>query len=246
MGKTIPAFGHSFGEGEVTKEPTCAECGAEVFVCETCGEEKTDTIKKLEHTFEEANRKEPTCTEPGEVKYVCSFCGLETIETIKMTDHTTGEWEIETKATVTSSGKKVQKCTGCGKILNEESYELSDEEYEAAYKDECKKMSYKELARDPDSVKGMLIKVTGEVIQVIEAANKDEYCVYRVDITKSSWGFYTDTIMVKYDGYGKTPRILDDDIVTFWGVYNGLTSYTTILGSTETVPLMTAEYIEIK
>ena len=86
---------------------------------------------------------------------------------------------------------------------------------------------------------------SGEVIQVVEASSSAYYCIYRVDITRGSYGIYTDTVYIYYDGYGKTPRILEDDIVTFYGRYDGLTSYTTVMGATVTLPCIYAEYIEI-
>ena len=69
---------HSFGEWVVTHEPTCTENGEKRRTCE-CGETKTKTIDKKEHTPDTVvveNKKDSTCTATGsydEVVY-CSVC----------------------------------------------------------------------------------------------------------------------------------------------------------------------------
>ena len=54
------ALGHTWNEGEVTKEATCTEDGEMTFTCETCGETKTEKIEAPGHTFEDG-----ACTECG-------------------------------------------------------------------------------------------------------------------------------------------------------------------------------------
>lgn len=113
---------------------------------------------------------------------------------------------------------------------------------ETEYKDECIEKSYEELARNPDNVKGTKVKVTGEVIQVTEYNNKIEL---RVNITKEEYGYYTDTIYVTYVPKAGEDKILEDDIVTIWGIAEGDYSYTSIMGSKVTLPKIDAKYIEI-
>jgi len=40
-------------------------------------------------------------------------------------------------------------------------------------------------------------------------------------------------------------RILEDDIVTFYGTYGGLYSYESVMGATITVPLVLAQYMDL-
>lgn len=58
---------------------------------------------------------EATCTEPK----TCSKCGETEGEAL---GHSWGDWEIETEATVTKAGTKVQTCSQCG-ATRTESYE---------------------------------------------------------------------------------------------------------------------------
>ena len=67
----------------------------------------------------------------------------------------------------------------------------------------------------------------------------------RVDITKTRWG-YDDTILVSYEAKEGDSRILEGDIVTMYGLLGGTYTYETVMGSSLTVPLFFAEYIEIE
>lgn len=107
------------------------------------------------------------------------------------------------------------------------------------YKKKCKWISYKKLARTPDKYEGKKVKFTGKVIQVIE----DTYSTsYRIEVTKGSYGIWDDVVYVEYDG-NPSKRILEDDIVTFYGEFDGLYSYESVLGASITVPSVEAKYI---
>ena len=72
---TLPALGHSWDDGTVTREPTETETGIRTFACEICGETKEETIPVLDHEHSyTALVTAPTCTEEGFTTYTCS-CG---------------------------------------------------------------------------------------------------------------------------------------------------------------------------
>lgn len=120
----------------------------------------------------------------------------------------------------------------------EEKQEIDEE----TFKSECIEKTYEELARNPDNVKGSNVKVTGEVIQVMESSEKTEL---RINITKSDYGLYSDTIYVTYTPEAGEDKILEDDIITIWGTAEGDYSYTSIMGATVTLPKIDAKYIQI-
>ena len=92
-------------------------------------------------------------------------------------------------------------------------------------------------------MKGEYIKVSGKVIQVIE---NGDYVDLRVNITKGEYG-YSDTIYVKYKRKTKDEdRILENDMVSIWGISDGLYTYQTVMKDYRTIPLVQAEYIEIE
>jgi hypothetical protein len=128
-------------------------------------------------------------------------------------------------------------------IQNNNANEIVEEVIEeSSFKNECINKNFEELARNPEKVKGTNVKVNGEVIQVTDYNNKIEL---RVNITKEEYGYYTDTIYVTYVPKAGEDKILEDDIVTIWGIAEGDYSYTSIMGSKVTLPKIDAKYIEI-
>lgn len=108
----------------------------------------------------------------------------------------------------------------------------------------CQTYSYKELARDPQKFEGKNVKLKGKVIQVSENTFGNGI-VLRINITKDSYGFYSDTIYCDYTYLEGESKILEDDIVTLYGVSKGDTSYTSVLGQKITLPHIAIKYIEV-
>ena len=125
----------------------------------------------------------------------------------------------------------------------EEEANKTAKQKEQEFKESCKKYTFEQLARNPDKMKDKKVEITGEVIQVIEGIYTNGL---RVDITKSEYGWYEDTIYVTYVPKEGEDKILEDDIVTIWGVAEGEYSYNSITGATITLPYVSAEYLEIK
>lgn len=117
-------------------------------------------------------------------------------------------------------------------------------DYINEYKNECKTYNYKTIFRYVEEYKGKKVKYTGKVVQVIEGTSVTSY---RVNVTKDRWGYYDDTIYVTFMDLDKTtPRILEDDIITFYGILGDLYTYETVMGASVTIPSVTALYIDIK
>ena len=73
--EVIAALGHSWDDGEITKEPTEEETGVRTYTCGTCGATRTETIPVLEHQhIYHTVITDPTCTEIGYTTYTCT-CG---------------------------------------------------------------------------------------------------------------------------------------------------------------------------
>ncbi|MDY2628037.1 MAG: hypothetical protein SOW08_06945 [Lachnospiraceae bacterium] len=236
------ALGHKYGEWKITKEATCSEEGEREKACTVCGWKNYESIPKLEHTYGKWKvTKKATCTEEGTQEKTCSACGDVQTESIPKVDHTPGDWEVTKEATATSEGEKSKKCKVCGEVLETKEYTLSPEQIEKQYKEKCDTYSYNTIARDPDKYKGKYAKFTGEVIQSME--DGDEYTL-RVNVTEGRYG-YDDTILVSYTLKDGESRILEDDIVTMYGMLFGTYTYETIFGASVTVPLFFAEYVDV-
>ena len=256
------ALGHDWEEATCTEPKTCKTCGetegeplghdwkdatcTDSKTCQRCGETDGDP---LGHNVEEWTVDvEPTCTEEGTKTGICQNCGETIEEKIAMIEHTPGEWEVQMPATISAGGTMVQKCVVCGAVLNTKSYELTPEEKAQQYKDGCETFTYEQIARDPDAYMYRKAKYTGEIIQVLEG--DDGSVTYRMNITKtgSYYVHYEDTILVYMDKESRSSqtRILEDDIVTVYGVNMGLHTYQSIFGASITVPLVYGQYIELR
>jgi len=112
--REIPALGHSWDEGKVTKPATEAEDGVKTFTCTRCGETKTETIPKLahEHSYK-AVVTAPTCTEKGYTTHTCS-CGDSYVDTYTDPLGHDLKDDAAVAATCTTAGTTAGKhCTRC-------------------------------------------------------------------------------------------------------------------------------------
>ncbi len=223
------ALGHSWVSATCTEPEYCSVCN------ETRGEALGHSITEWKTV------KEATCTEEGTQNGICTVCGETFEKSTEAKGHKAGEWKITKKATLLKDGKKAKICKVCGKKVKTKTYKLSDKERSVLYKDSCKTYSYNTIARDPDKYKYKYAKFTGKVVQVME--DGDEYTL-RVNVTKTRWG-YDDTILVLYTRKDKESRLLEDDIITLYGILGGTYTYESIMGASITVPLMYAEYVTL-
>ena len=117
---------------------------------------------------------------------------------------------------------------------------------ETAYKSMCAEIPFDQLARNPGNYKDRMLRFTGEVIQVIEGTNKAEL---RMNVTltneEDDWAYYEDTIYVTICMEEGADRILEDDIITVYGVCTGAHSYKSIFGQKITLPGIDAKYYEL-
>jgi hypothetical protein len=121
---------------------------------------------------------------------------------------------------------------------------LSDAEAaELAYKESCEDISYEELTTNPDEHEGKLVKLTGEVVEVLEDTPKKGYFTYGINVTKGeiSWG---DSVYVTFDVPSATEAYAKDWNLTFYGEYMGLIDYEAEVGGKLTLPWVDAEYLD--
>jgi len=124
-------------------------------------------------------------------------------------------------------------------VVNEPSPEEIKNEFIAT----CKEYDYKEISRNPNNYLSQPCKFTGKVVQVLESGRNVDL---RINVTKGSYGLWDDTIYVEYKRENPNEsRILEDDIITVYGLLNGLKTYNSVL-KTISIPLVEAKYIELK
>lgn len=128
----IPAAGHSWNDGEVTKEATCTEPGVKTFTCTVCGETKTEDIAASGHDLKKTDAKDATCTEEGNSAYwTCERCSKYFSDAEGTAEIADGSWIIKAKGhswdegtvtkapTSTQNGEMTYTCTVCGATRTE-------------------------------------------------------------------------------------------------------------------------------
>ena len=255
-GKTSgEALGHSWQSATCTRPSFCSICNktdgaaldhtwneatcTEASTCVTC---KLTSGDPLGHNVTNwTTVSEPTCSKIGEESGQCVLCNQIITQSVALKEHTPGSWVVSVAATATSKGTRIQYCTVCEAELQSEEFSLTAEELEAQYKSQCKKIAYKDLERTPDNYQDADVKFSGRVIQVCSEAQSDQYySTYRV----ATSGRYNNVVLIYVDNYGSGSRILEGDKITFYGQYNGLYTYETVLGSSLSIPSIIVEYID--
>ena len=100
----IPALGHDWGEGVVTKEATCTEDGERTYTCSRCQESKKETIPAMGHSYETIWSSDGT-----NHWHACEVCG----DRKDVAAHS-WEWVVDSEPTQNQAGKQHEECTVCG------------------------------------------------------------------------------------------------------------------------------------
>lgn len=101
-------------------------------------------------------------------------------------------------------------------------------------------MDFKTLARNPDKYVCNKYVFSGKVIQVVEY---ESFSGTKVSLRVATKGGYDDVVYVTYTRKDGEGRILEDDKIKVYGDFNGLYTYTTILGASISLPSFNAESI---
>lgn len=106
---------------------------------------------------------------------------------------------------------------------------------------EYEEYSYDTLARYPDEYTGKKVQITGEVLQVLEDGDVSGY---RIATEKTRYGYSADEVFMVL-GTSPSVRILEDDIVTVYGISTGLYTYQTVMGGTLSIPSILFDTITV-
>lgn len=134
----------------------------------------------------------------------------------------------------------------------QEQVQKQQEEEEQQEKQEfiegCSTIDFDTLSRNPDKYKGNNYEFTGQVVQVSESWG--DTVNLRINVTKVTYQYiddeyWEDTIYATVEIPEGEDRILEDDIITIWGTCDGLYSYTSVLGSSVSLPKIDVKYYSI-
>lgn len=116
---------------------------------------------------------------------------------------------------------------------SQKAYEKSPASYQTG-------ITYDQLARTPDQYEDQKVAFTGKIVQVIEDTSSTE-------IRLAVNGNYDNIILVYIPSkvLGSS-RVLEDDLISIYGISKGTVSYESTMGGKITVPAMKAKIIDDK
>ena len=98
-------FKHKFGDGVITKQPTCYTFGEKMYSCTNCNYTQTERIASLEHSFIYSKTiKAVGCLTTGEDMYICTAC-------------TVRETRVVYPTLVHEDNNGDGKCDSCGRTI---------------------------------------------------------------------------------------------------------------------------------
>ena len=119
-GEVIPATGHDWDDGSITKAATCTETGVMTYTCKNdASHTYTEVIPAAGHSFGEWTVvTAATCTENGSEQRVCSACGETETRVIEATGHGETKLVNDKAATCTEAGYTGDwVCKVCGETV---------------------------------------------------------------------------------------------------------------------------------
>lgn len=132
--KDLPALGHSWDNGVVTRESQPGVAGERTYTCTRCGATKTEEIAALAiptptpapadptpaptptphiHSYTQTGYTAPTCEQPGSETYTCS-CGFSYTEEIAPLGHDWGDGVVTSEPAPGIPGVRTYTCSRCG------------------------------------------------------------------------------------------------------------------------------------
>lgn len=104
-------------------------------------------------------------------------------------------------------------------------------------------ITFDDLSRNPDDYVNQKVKFKGEVLQVTEVGTEVQI---RLATKAASYGGYNDDVIyIYFDSSLISSRLLEDDIITIYGVSKNLYTYETIMGGSVTLPLISVDKLEL-
>lgn len=113
---------------------------------------------------------------------------------------------------------------------------------EEEYKPLCQSISYDEVSKSAESYIGENIFFEGQVYQVLESGNT---VTVLLEVTKGSFGVWYDTVYVEYNKlFNMEKQFFEGDIITVYGTFEGIKTYTSVWNTQVSVPFMKAKCID--
>ncbi len=238
----------------------CQNCGKEINpnakFCDGCGtpiQNQTNDSQPVQPAQYQPNQAyvQPTDNKKKPIYKKWWFWIIIVVVVIGVIGAATGG-NKDSKTTSAQSETTIAEKTAAEETTAEPTTEKPTEDpakVEQEFKDSCETIDFETLSRNPDKYKGNNYKLTGEVIQVQESSWGDTVDL-RINITKEEFEYiddvmWTDTIYATVEIPDGEDKILEEDILTFWGTCDGNYTYESVLGSSVSLPKISIKYYEL-
>lgn len=171
----------------------------------------------------------------GEISNINTYFGNDTVTIKNCYLVAEGKDVSKYEKKIADNNKQQKNFVSNAKKQQKQAKKKTEKQKKSTYMKKCKSYSYKKIQRHPDKYEGKNIKVSGTVIQVMEGWF-DTVSLRVEDPSGNIW-------YVSYGYSDKEAKILDNDRITIYGECTGTETYTTILGNSQTIPSVDAQYI---
>lgn len=169
-----------------------------------------------------------------------SILGDDSDSTDSTSDKTSTKATTEATTTATTKATTTATTEATTTATTEATTEATTAKKKLTKKDYNPQITYDNLARNPDKYKYKRITFRGKVVQVMEDDENDQ-----TQIRLATKDGYDDVIFVVFDRSIVKTRVLEDDIIRFYGTSAGLITYESTMGGNITIPAASAEKIKI-
>lgn len=123
------------------------------------------------------------------------------------------------------------------KAFNKTDNQTSLDEIYTSFKENCNVLNWEELMRSPEEFRGATYMLTAQVFQIVSDKNQHLEVLLSTDDGKY--------VFASYSYKANDLKILEDDIVTIYGTFYKPYNYTSILGTSHSVPSIVVQFMEI-
>lgn len=121
------------------------------------------------------------------------------------------------------------------KAFNKNNNQTSLDEIYVSFKENCSVLNWEEIMRSPENFRGTTYTLTAQVFQVVSEKNGYvELLLYDSKYVFASYSYKENDL-----------KILEDDIVTIYGTFYKPYDYTSVLGTSHSVPSIVVQFIQI-
>lgn len=218
----------------VPQQPSVPQNNKNMMFCKSCGTQIAKSAKNCPSCG--AKNKKPIYKRVW-FWLIIVFCVIGTSSFMGDSNNTSSIAEPTTSVTLTTSTTWSATSITDSSTNTDATTNINDIPRDA-FEKLCDFLPYNKILRTPDVYENTFCKISGTVDQVIEGWF-DCYTIYVIDADNNKWS-------CSYTYKEGESRLLEGDEVIIYGICNGTSHSTTLLGKQITLPDVDVKYITLK